>query len=84
LMRRRLNGLEGRHVLKGVSQALVASAVMTLGLLAWLYWGGEQATWLVLGGGIVLGGGLYALSLVGLGVREVREVVALVRSRGKR
>jgi putative peptidoglycan lipid II flippase len=84
LMRRRLDGLEGKHVLKGVSQALVASAVMTMGLLAWLHWGGEQATWLVLGGGIVLGGGLYALSLVGLGVREVREVVALVRSRGKR
>jgi putative peptidoglycan lipid II flippase len=84
LMRRRLDGLEGRQVLKAVSQALVASAVMTMGLLAWLHWGGEQATWLVLGGGIVLGGGLYALSLVGLGVREVREVVALVRSRGKR
>jgi putative peptidoglycan lipid II flippase len=84
LMRRRLDGLEGRQVLKAVSQALVASAVMTMGLLAWLHWGGEQATWLVLGGGIVLGGGLYALSLVGLGVREVREVVALVIDKGKR
>lgn len=81
LMRRRLKGLEGRHVMTGVGQAAAATAVMTLGLWGWLLWTGEQVVWLVLAGGIVLGGGLYALSLVGLGVREVREVGMVVRGR---
>jgi putative peptidoglycan lipid II flippase len=83
LMRRRLNGLEGRQVSTGVIQAVMASAVMTLGLWGWLNWMGDQSAWVVLGGGILIGAGLYAATLAGLGVREVREAVRFLRRRGR-
>jgi putative peptidoglycan lipid II flippase len=83
LMRRRLNGLEGRQVSTGVIQAVIASAVMTLGLWGWLNRMGDQSAWVVLGGGILIGAGLYAAALAGLGVREVREAVRFLRRRGR-
>lgn len=83
LMRRRLNGLEGRHVSAGVIQAVMASAVMTLGLWGWLHWMGDQSAWVVLGGGILIGAGLYAAALVVMGVREVREAVRFLKRRGR-
>lgn len=72
LMRRRLNGLEGRDIVHGVTQAGLAALAMSLGLMGWMSVLSGQATWLVLSGGVVLGGIVYVLFVLGLGVREAR------------
>jgi putative peptidoglycan lipid II flippase len=75
LMRRRLNGLDGRRVLQGAGQAGLAALVMGIGLWAWISQADLQPAWLVAGVGVALGGGLYGISMLALGVREVRGVV---------
>lgn len=83
LMRRRLNGLEGRRVLQGLGKAAAATLAMWLVLWAWMNWAGEQATWLVVGGGIAIGASAYAFLVLALRVREARGLVeALARKLG--
>lgn len=74
LMRRRLNGLEGREILRGVGQAGLAALLMSLALWAWLARTGDRTAWLVAGAGVVLGGGVYAGLIFVLGVREARGI----------
>jgi putative peptidoglycan lipid II flippase len=84
LMRRRLNGLRGRYVLTGAAQALVATLVMSAGLWLWLAWAGDQATWLVAVGGVILGGLIYGLVILALGVSEARRLLSwLMRRLGR-
>jgi putative peptidoglycan lipid II flippase len=70
LMRRRLNGLDGRQILGGVVQATVATLAMSLVLWAWLNQTTNQTAWLVAAAGVALGGGAYALMVLLLGVQE--------------
>jgi putative peptidoglycan lipid II flippase len=72
LMRRRLNGLEGRRILLGLGQAGLGSLVMGVGIWIWLSF--SYALWLAVLG-VVVGGVLYGVMMVGLGVEEVREGV---------
>ncbi len=74
LMRRRLNGLEGREILTGVGQAGLAAVIMSLVLWVWSAQTIGQTAWLVGGAGVVLGGGVYAGAIGILGVREMRGV----------
>jgi putative peptidoglycan lipid II flippase len=74
LMRRRLNGLDGRQIVGGMSQAILATLAMSLALWAWLNQTTNQAVWLVAAAGVALGGGVYALMVWSLGVREARGV----------
>jgi putative peptidoglycan lipid II flippase len=74
LMRRRLNGLDGRQILGGVGQAVVATLAMSLVLWAWLNQTTNQAVWLVAAAGVALGGGVYTFMVWSLGVREARGV----------
>lgn len=84
LMRIRLNGLNGRHILRGAAQASLATLAMSAGLLAWTSLTLHQSTWLVMGGGLVLGGGVYGLSILTLGVREARGLAAAAYQRMKK
>jgi len=80
LIRRRLNGIEGARLAKSSLQATVAALGMSLGIFAWLRWTSFQASWLILAGGILLGGVSYALGTWLLGVPEARRLpLALAR-----
>jgi putative peptidoglycan lipid II flippase len=72
LMRRRLNGLDGGSILAGAGQAAAATLAMSLGLAGWTALTKDQPAWLAAAGGVVLGGGLYGLAVLALGVREVK------------
>ncbi len=81
LMRRRLNGLDGKNILTGVGQAGIATLVMSLGLWLWIVQMGNNAVWLVMGMGVILGASIYLLSTLVLGVREARGAAALLYRR---
>jgi putative peptidoglycan lipid II flippase len=81
LMRRRLGGLEGVRLLQGAWQASLAALAMGVGLWAWIDWTGGQAAWLVALGGVALGGLVYGLFALGIGIEEARWAVGwLVKS----
>lgn len=75
LMRRRLAGLEGGRLLQGAWQAGLAALGMGAAIVAWLSVTGEQASWLVALGGVVLGGAVYGLLVLALGMSEARWAV---------
>jgi putative peptidoglycan lipid II flippase len=80
-MRRRLHGLEGRRILQGSLQALAASLVMGLGLAAWLRFSGALPVWLVVGGGLVVGGLLFGLVVLALKNAEALALLRLLKRR---
>jgi putative peptidoglycan lipid II flippase len=81
LMRRRLDGIEGRRLLRCGLQAGVAAGAMALSLWGWLSLLGDAPVWLAAGGGIVLGGLVYGLVVLLLGVDEVHEGINILRRR---
>lgn len=81
LMRRRLDGLEGRRIWPLAVKATVAAALMAV--VVWV-WSGFAEGWgyvLVTLGGVVLGAGFYGFAVVALGVEEIRVVWQALRRR---
>ena len=81
IMRRRLDGLHGRSLLKAAWQGALAAAVMGFALWGWLSISTGQPAWLVALGGLVIGGGVYGVVILAVGVPEGRRVVAALRRR---
>lgn len=81
LMRRRLDGLDGRHLSTGALQAGAATLGMSLALWGWLALTAGHSPWLVAGGGIALGGLVYTLAVFVLRVPEGRLLWNAVRGR---
>ncbi|MDX1436937.1 MAG: murein biosynthesis integral membrane protein MurJ [Anaerolineales bacterium] len=75
LMRRRLDGLEGRAILGGTAQAAVASLVMGLALWLWISRVPSDLVALVSIGGVVVGAAVYGLVVLALGAPEARQLV---------
>jgi putative peptidoglycan lipid II flippase len=82
-MRRRLSGIEGQHVLKGASQAVLATVIMALVIWGWLVIAYEQPVWLVAVGGILLGGAVYGISVLMMRVPEAQSVINILKRRLK-
>jgi putative peptidoglycan lipid II flippase len=82
-MRRRLGGLEGQLILKGSSQAVLATVLMTLVLWGWLGLTSEYPVWLVGLGGVLLGGLTYGLCVLVLRVPEAQSALNLIKRRLK-
>ncbi len=82
-MHRRLVWLEGRRILKGTAQAVLAASIMGLVIWGWLGLTSERAAWLVGIGGVIIGALVYALIITALKVPEVQSVYTLLRSRLK-
>jgi putative peptidoglycan lipid II flippase len=80
-MRRRLNGIEGRYIARGVLACALASLGMGIGLWFWLQAAGELPRWTVALGGVALGGFIYGLALILLRVPEVRIVANAIARR---
>ena len=81
LMRRRLDGLNGADIAKGVSQFTVAALGMALALLFWIKVAGNLNPWLIGLGGVAAGGLVYGLGVVLLKVPEVQSVIGFLKRR---
>jgi hypothetical protein len=57
---------------------------MALGLLAWINWMGGQSRWVIALGGVMLGGLIYGLGVLALGVPEIKMLTRMVSTRLKR
>lgn len=79
LIRRRLDGLAWRHIQRGVLAAVGASAVMTVGLIAWIAVSQERSDLLIGLGGVLLGGVLYYLAARLLRAPEAEHLPRLIR-----
>jgi putative peptidoglycan lipid II flippase len=80
LMRRRLKGLDGSAILQGAGQSVLAALGMGAALWAWLAFTPSLPNSIIALGGVALGGGVYLLLLVLMGVRELRLVWTLRKS----
>jgi len=83
LMRNRLAGLEGRHILKGLSQALLTSGVMCAAIWGWSVWAGERSALGYLLGGLLLGVISYGLVAWLMRITELRSLLELIKSKVK-
>ena len=81
LMRRRLNGLEGRRIMRALVPACLATAAMSLVLWGWLSISSDIAPMVVVGGGLVIGAGVYGFLIWVLGVSEVKVGVRAIKNR---
>ncbi len=84
VMRKRLNGIEGSHILRGIIPSAAGAAAMSLAILGWLYLGQNFSAWILAPVGVVLGGGIYFSTLWILRVPELRYLVNGVLRRLKR
>ncbi len=84
LMRRRLAGLDGGRVLTAVAQAGAASLVMGIILWGWLILTANWVDWLIVGGGVALGGAVFAGMALVFGVKEVNSGINWVTRRLRR
>jgi putative peptidoglycan lipid II flippase len=78
LIRNRLGGLQGRRIMVGSAQAGLATLVLSLGVIFWLVVSAGNTAWVIAIGGIVIGGGIYALMMFLFKVPEVKELLGYV------
>jgi putative peptidoglycan lipid II flippase len=83
LMRRRLGGLEGKHILKGSTQAILATMVMGMVLWVWLGLTTVQPVWLVGLGGVLVGGAVYGICVLLLRVPEAQSIAGFLKRKLK-
>jgi len=84
LMRKRLNGLQGRQVWIGITQSMLATALMSLVIILWQSLLAGHSALLLLGGGLLLGLFVYALLLWLLKVPELRRLLQLLKDKIKK
>jgi len=81
LMRRRLNGLQGRMLLTGTAQAVLAAVAMGIAVWVWLQLTSVQSAWLVALGGVILGSLVYSLVILLLKVPEMLSLIGILKQR---
>jgi putative peptidoglycan lipid II flippase len=84
LIGRRLKGLNGAEIAKGVFQFTAAALGMALGLLFWIKAAGSLNPWLSGLGGVATGGLLYGLGVVILKVPEIQSVIGFLKRKYER
>jgi energy-converting hydrogenase Eha subunit G len=75
LIRRRLRGLNGGYIWKGVSIALLGTALMAVGVLGWQTIFTDASRWVVLFGALGVGLVIYVGLMWVLKVPELRGIV---------
>jgi putative peptidoglycan lipid II flippase len=77
LMRKRLKGLQGGYILKGVLVSLVGTALMAGGVIGWRFVVGNISIWIELLGALLLGVMIY----IGLmWILKMPELMGMVRT----
>ena len=84
VMRKRLNGIEGGHILRGAIPSSVAALVMGLCIYGWLYFGNNFSPWILTLAGVVIGGSAYGAVLFVLRVPELTYIANGMMRRLKR
>jgi putative peptidoglycan lipid II flippase len=79
LMRRRLDGIDGKQIANGVVQFTLATLAMSLGLVGWLQFSGNLNVWVIGLGGVAIGGLIYGLGIFVLKVPEVNSLLGFIR-----
>ena len=75
VMRKRLNGIEGKHILRGVVPSLVAMVGMSALIYGWLTLGQNLSAWILVPIGVAAGGAVYLAALWILRVPELQYLV---------
>ncbi len=81
LMRKRLGRLEGKSITRGFVQAAIAALGMGITLFWWEQAQIESAAWVVVLGGLVIGGIVYLLGVWILKVPEIQQIASMIRRR---
>ena len=78
LMRKRLNGLNGASITRGFGQATLAALGMGIALFWWMQAQIASATWVIVLGGLAIGGIVYLLGMWVLKVPEFRQITSII------
>jgi putative peptidoglycan lipid II flippase len=81
IMRKRLEGILGAHIAKGIAAAALATMGMTAALLFWMWASVSSQAALTTLGGVAIGGTVYGLILILLRVPEVHSLFDMFRRR---
>ncbi len=84
VMRKRLNGIEGRHILRGAISSLIAALGMSALIYGWLTLGQNFNAWILVPAGVAIGGGAYFAALWMLRVPELQFLVNGILRRVKK
>jgi putative peptidoglycan lipid II flippase len=83
-MRRRLNGIDGKHIARGFVRCAGAALVMAAGLWLWLDMAGGWNRWIVALAGVAVGGLLYLAGVLIFRVPEVGMMLGALAGRLRR
>jgi putative peptidoglycan lipid II flippase len=84
LMRRQLYGLDGHRIMQAFVPAFLATVAMSLVLWGWLTISSDLAPLIRVGGGLVIGAGVYGILIWLLGVSEAKVVVRALENKIKK
>ena len=84
VMRKRLDGIEGRHIARGFVQAAAGGLAMSLALVMWNQVGSGMSRWAVGLGGVAIGGIVYGMAMLVLQVPEAQGLIQIITRRLKR
>lgn len=84
LMSRKLTGINWGEIMPALWQTAIATLGMSVGLWVWLQLTQDQPGWFIAIGGALIGGALFILIALSVGIREVRLVVSEVQRRLRR
>jgi putative peptidoglycan lipid II flippase len=84
LMRKRLDGIEGKSIADGALRVSLASLGMGIGLWFWMRAAGEMNRWVIVLGGVAVGAILYLLGVLILKVPETQTVIDILVRRLRR
>ncbi len=74
LLRRRLKGLDGARIAKGLAQAALGTLGMSLVLVVWMQVASSYPVWLVALGGVTVGGAVYGLGVWALRILKISRL----------
>jgi putative peptidoglycan lipid II flippase len=84
VMRKRLNGIEGGQIMRGVVPSLLAALAMSLSIFGWLSFAKDFNVWIISLIGVTLGGIVYFAVLWILHVPELQSIISAILRRLKR
>ncbi len=84
VMRKRLNGIQGAHIMRGFGASALSVLAMAVALIFWLKAVNQLPVWIVTLGGLTIGGITYGLCVWALKVPEIKSLTDAVSNRLRR